>query len=212
MVGLIAGLLLALVLNSLGYWYFQAVVFGPAIIATLIAIREREYWPVVEPRLAWLYLFPLLFFGLRFVLPLVILSPDPIIDWGKWALLGLMVSVTATAILTLKFRKWIDREWAVVSTFGVIFAYALLAINTLNTTLPQARAQQMQVEVLSSSPGGYRQGGPRISIAPVGPYASASTHFVSWDTLTAAGRGRPVCMYLSRGGLGLRWMYLSKCS
>lgn len=194
-----------------GSWYFQAFAWGSVAVTTLAAVRMREYWPVVYPSLSLFYAFPALLIGYSLITPLAYFTADPIVDWLPWLGVTSAVSVTFTAFLVLKWRKHIDREWAVVTTFFVVLAYVAWGLVSLNSSLPQPSPHCEQVAVVHASPGGYRQGGPRLTITPVGPYRSESTHPVSWSALIAAERGEPVCIYVYRGALGWRWVQVGKC-
>lgn len=195
----------------LGYWWFQAYVFISPAIAIFSAFRAREYWPVVDPTFGFFIIVPALFIVLQKFRNFALFAAYPIIDWIPWLIATCVIALIAVGLLTVRYRQHIDREWAVVGTLVVAAIYAGWSLETLNATLPQGAPYCQTVQVLSDSPGGYRQGGPRVTIAPVGPYAHRTTIQVSWPELIAEGRGQPLCLYTYDGGLGWRWASLSRC-
>ena len=99
-VGIVAYIISFFVAMWASYWWFVGFVLLSPFVATFIAAREYEYWPVVHPQYGFFWTFPAIFA----VLQLVFNHPR---EWGQWLGWSLGVAVVITAIWTLTLRRYI---------------------------------------------------------------------------------------------------------
>lgn len=214
-VGVAFGLLLylaaAFIAPYLGFWYAQAFAFGSPLLASFVAFRMKEYWPVVHPSLLFFFFFPTLLIVLWLTTGWVQTGlPLSVLDWRPWLGWSSVTALLIMAAMTLAWRKYINREWAVVGTAIVVLVYSVWTLNVLNKTLPQSEAYE-RASVVSANPGLVRVRAWSVTIRPAGPYEDDSKHIVAPETFRAADRNLPVCLFTYAGGLGWRWTVLARC-
>lgn len=203
LVGLFAYLAIGLASPWLGYWWFVAFTSLSILTATILAALNREYWPVVHPAYSLFYVLPALLAGFT----LVFVHP---VEWGQWIAWSLGLTLVVMAALTLTNRRYINREWSVVGTSFIVFVLAAFALDSANSALGQQACRSQLVGVVHASPGGYRQGGPRVTVSSAQP--EEKTFSVSYDVYRAADDGAALCVREYNGALGWQWSRLARCT
>ncbi|MGE0743227.1 MAG: hypothetical protein AB7O98_17970 [Hyphomonadaceae bacterium] len=199
--GTFSYLAIAIASTWLGYWWFVAFVASSVLGATLIAARDLEYWPVVHPQYGFFIIFPALFAIYR----LVLVHP---LEWGQWLAYSTACAFMGTAALTLSLRRYIDREWAVLTTLGVSFVFWAFFLDVANTA-PSGQERRFELAyVVSESVGGYRQGPPRLTVSTAS--RARQTFFLGWPGFLEL-HGETLCVAQSEGALGWAWSTLTIC-
>lgn len=186
----------------LGYGWFVAFVLLSPAVATILAVREYEYWPVVHPVYSLFIVYPAILLGLQLYKTLPI-------EWGQWLAWSFVLVVALTGLLTICLRRHIDREWAVGATFVVLLAFVGFALDEANANMGSQASQLHRASIESTSPGGRRQGGPRISVEL--ERGDRRIFFVAREDYARWRDGRSVCVCEFDGALGWRWSILSDC-
>jgi hypothetical protein len=168
-----------------GYWLFVGFVFLSPLLASMWAAREYEYWPVVHPAYALFFMFPAALAAYQLFLG------HPI-EWGQWLAWSLVVTIALVGVLTAYLRRHIDREWAVARTLLVTLVFVGFALNVTNSSFQRQVSQIEFVSVVHAAPGGYRQGGPRLTVELEG--GERRTFFVGWGDYLHWQDGRAVCV------------------
>ena len=197
---LLAYVAAGLVTTWLGYWWFVAFVVISPTLATLRAVENNEYWPVVNPAYQFFYLYPAILILLQFISA----RPD---EWGQWLSWSAVAALVFTGALTLGLRQHIDREWAVVGTLVFVWVFVLFGSKEVNAALPlqTSRLDSAIIERVSTAP----RSGPLVTI--VTESGERRTFRVGWDRLRRWQYRGEVCLCESSGALGWRWSRLSDC-
>jgi hypothetical protein len=197
----------------LGSWWWLAFVFGSPTVAIAVAALRGERWPVSVDRYAVFFMVPAVFALLHGMLwPWLGLRAHYIVEWSSWASVALAFSLALTVGLYLRFREHARAKRALLWTFLTTLVFSLAALDHLDRDLPQPGPTVTQTVVQSSYAGGYRKGGPTLTIEPSGPYSSATTHDVSSSTFSTYEESKPICLYTHPGALRWRWTHLSPCT
>ena len=184
------------------YWWFVAFVLLSPVIATAIAFKNTEFWPVVHPQYGFFWGFPAIFVVYRLVL-------DHPREWGEWLGWSLLVSLAITAVWTVRFRRDIDRHWAVFGTLAAVFALVAFGLSVANLNLGgQSRSTELAT-VITESPGGYRQPA-RITVSTSS--RDRETFFPGWRGYFAFGEGDVACVHRYSGALGWGWDAIAPCT
>lgn len=198
----IFGYLLALlVVGWVDYWWFVGLVLLSPLISTVLAFREDEFWPAVHPQFGFFWTMPSIFI----VYGLVLHHPA---QWGQWLAWSALISAFIALIWTVAFRRWIDREWAVFGTLGLVFVFVAFALNVANGALPQDRTSEIAT-ITNSSPGGYRRPA-RIEISTRS--RDHSVFFPGLRRYFAIGPHDAACVRTYSGGLGWSWETIAPCT
>lgn len=200
---LIGYVLIGVVSAWAGFAWFVAFAVVSIAGATLRATRDQEFWPTAHPDYSVFYWFPAIFAGIS------ILFNHPL-EWGQWLVWSLAISLGFVAFITFKFRRYIDRKWAVVATLFVTAPLIGFALNGVNVHFGEQSRQSHLATVTYASAGGFRQGGPRVSVSLSA--RENQTFSVDWETLRAAEEGAALCVAEYSGWLGWRWSSLAECT
>ena len=186
---------------------------SPAAFDSAVSTLKGQRWPVVQPVYGLFLWYPaaIVFMG-DMIWPLIGFRAQPIIDWVPWMASGISVAAALVTLMAFNFRTQPRPKWALTATFATASIFALSMLDDLNIQLPQGNPHVAQAIVLSSESGGYKQGGPRLTIEPVGPFKAQTTLDVSWDTYLADKKGKPTCLNIYPGALGWRRAWLWPCT
>lgn len=196
-----AYLIALLVLGWVNYWWFVGFVLLSPVISTVLAFKESEFWPAVHPQFGFFWTMPAIFI----VYGLVLHHPG---QWGQWLLCSALVSAFIVFVWTITLRRWIDREWTVFGTLGLVFVFVAFGLNIANGALPQERTSEIAT-ILNSSPGGYRQPA-RIALS-----TRSREHEVFFPGLRryfAIGPDDAACVRTYSGGLTWSWETIGPCT
>jgi hypothetical protein len=185
------------------YWWFVAFVLLSPAVATWIAFKNFEYWPVVDPKYGFFWVFPAIFA----ILQLVFHHPS---EWAQWIGWSLLLTLAILALWTWKFRTFIDREWAVLKTLAALLVVVAFGLKTLNERAADQTQTSDLAAIISSSPGGYRQGPPRLSVETAA--GKRETFFVGWGNYMPLQDGRAICVRTFSGALTWQWTALASCT
>jgi hypothetical protein len=184
------------------YWWFVGFVFLSPLIATVLAFRDIEFWPVVHPQYGFFWLFPAIFISYGLLLN----HPR---EWGQWLGWSLLIAVVITAAWTLKWRRDIDREWAVFGTLAVVFVFVAFGLHVANSSIAGQQRTSELATIVTSSPGGYRRPSEMV----------LSTHsrerevfFPGLRRYFDFGPDDAVCVRRYSGGLGWEWAIVAPCT
>lgn len=175
---------------------------SPAI-ATWIAFKNFEYWPVVDPQYGFFWFFPAIFGALQLVLH----HPN---EWAQWIAWSLLLALAILALWTWRFRRFIHREWAVLRTMATLFVLVAFGLKIVNERAGGQTQSSALASIISNSPGGYRQGPPRLSVETA--EGERETFFVGWGNYMSLQDGRAICVRTFSGALTWKWTALASCT
>lgn len=201
-VGLFAYLLAFFVTPWIDYWWSVALLVSSPLIATAIAFKDIEYWPAAHPVYGFYWVVP----GVFAFYASALSHPR---EWGQWLGWALLISIAITAVWTLRYRRYIDREWAVFGTLAGVFVFVAFSLNVANAALPWQQRTSELASIVSSSPGGYRQPA-RLTVSTVSH--NRETFFPGWKTYFSIREDDAVCVRRYSGGLGWGWTTIAVCT
>lgn len=200
---LIAYVVAAFAVGWIGYWWFVGFMMLSPLIATTVAFRNDEYWPVVHPRYVFFWFLPVALVSLQ----LFMHHPR---EWAQWLAWSAALAAVIVTAWTVKYRRQIDREWAVFGTLAAVFVLSAFGLNVLNENAGgQTRSAELAA-IVGASPGGYRQGPPRLTVE-TSAYGRQA-FFVGWASYSPLQDGRAVCVQTFSGALTWRWTTLAACT
>lgn len=196
-----AYLIALIVVGWINYWWFVGFALLTPVIATVLAFRESEFWPAVDPQYGFFWGMPAIFL----VHGLILHHPA---EWGQWLAWSSLIAVLITSIWTVTLRRWIDRQWAVLGTFCLVFVFVAFALNVMNGNLPQQRASEFAT-ITDASPGGYR----RLARIEVSRRSDErAVFFPGVRRYFEFGPGDAACVRTYSGGLGWTWVTIAPCT
>lgn len=201
-IGIFAYLVALMLVGWINYWWFVAFVLLSPLISAVMAFRDDEFWPAVHPQYGFFWTMPTIFL----LYGMALRHPE---EWGQWLLWSAFISIVIVVIWTVALRQWIDREWAVFGTLGLVFVFVAFGLHVANGALPgQKRTSEVATITLSHAPG-YR--------SPAWMELSTRTRervlffpglrrYFDFEPTDAA------CLLTYSGGLGWSWETIAPCT
>lgn len=201
-VGIFAYLIALMVVGFINYWWFVALVLLSPLISTAMAFKEDEFWPAVHPQYGFFWRMPSIFL----VYGLIMHHPG---EWGQWLLWSALISAIIVVIWTIALRQWIDREWAVFGTLGLVFVFVAFALHVANGALPgQERTSEVATITHSNAPGYRRPANIEVSTRS----RERALFFPGVQRYFAFGPADAACIRTYSGGLGWKWEIIARCT
>ena len=210
---LLAYIVVGIVCSFAGYWWRYAFILGSPLIAIFVSVNRRERWPASDNLLSLFLWYPAFLYVMNGPLfSMIGLRTSHILDFVPWVGASALMSASLTAALFIVGRPYARPKHALKAMLATAFCFAMALLDAVNVGVDWHSPTVEQAFVKESWPGGSKSGPPTLVLYPVGPYESETTQAVSFDVFQADRDGKPVCLLVYAGALGLRWQQVCECS